>query len=102
MSISNKLLRYIVELKNDAKLNVWHFALLLGIVQFAFIQKQCKLIRISRRKLMKYAHITTLPTYHKYLKELQELGYIKYTPSYHPDMRSTVELLHKSLDCTRE
>ncbi len=24
---------------------------------------------------MKYAHITTLPTYHKYLKELQELGY---------------------------
>ncbi|ALU27406.1 hypothetical protein [Myroides odoratimimus] len=102
MSISNKLLRYIVELKNDAKLNVWHFALLLGIVQFAFIQKQCKLIRISRRKLMKYAHITTLPTYHKYLKELQELGYIKYTPSYHPDMRSTVELLHNSLDCTRE
>lgn len=102
MSISNKLLHYIVELKNDAKLNVWHFALLLGIIQFAFVQKQCKLIRISRRKLMKYAHITTLPTYHKYLKELQELGYIKYTPSYHPDMRSTVELLHKSLDCTRE
>ncbi|SEJ13955.1 hypothetical protein SAMN04488018_11378 [Myroides marinus] len=97
MCISNKLLRYIVELKNDAKLNVWHFALLLGIIQFAFLQKQGKLIRISRHKLMKYAHITTLPTYHKYLKELQELGYIKYTPSYHPDMRSTVELLHKSL-----
>lgn len=41
---------------------------------------------------MKYAHTTALSTYHKYLKELQELGYVKYTPSYHPHVHSTVEL----------
>ena len=42
---------------------------------------------------MALSHIKTLPSYHKYLKELQELSIIKYTPSYHPGYKSEVELL---------
>lgn len=42
---------------------------------------------------MSMSHINATPTYHKYFKELQNYGYIKYTPSYHPGYRSTIEIL---------
>ncbi|MDR6513775.1 hypothetical protein J2780_000339 [Chryseobacterium camelliae] len=43
---------------------------------------------------MTFSNIRTLPTYHKYFKELQEFGYINYSPSYHPGYRSTIEILN--------
>ncbi len=80
---------------NDEKLNVWHQALLNGILYLACLQKQPKIINVSRRKLMAVSHIATLPTYHKYLKELQDMGYISYRPSYDPRYKSEVEVLIK-------
>ncbi|WP_426478017.1 hypothetical protein ACP3T3_00595 [Chryseobacterium sp. CBSDS_008] len=83
---------------SDPKLNVWHISLLLAIARLAQRQNEKWIIRVSRSKLMALSHINTLPSYHKYFKQLQELGYIKYTPSYHPGYRSTVEVLKKQKD----
>lgn len=52
-----------------------------------------KAIHISRRQLMKLSRIQSNVTYHKCIRQLQEYGYIKYTPSYHPLRGSCVELL---------
>lgn len=84
---------YLSKLENDARLNVWHFALLTAILLLAIKQHQSKVINVSRSKLMTLSHIQTFPTYHKYFKELQQLGIIKYTPSYHPGYKSEVEFL---------
>lgn len=84
---------YLAHLEKDARLNVWHFALVTAIILLGIKQKQSKIINVSRSKLMKLSHIQTLPTYHKYFKELQELGIIKYKPSYHPGYKSEVEFL---------
>lgn len=84
---------YICLLENDNKLNVWHQALMNAILHIACLQKQEKVIRVSRRKLMALSHIATIPTYHKYFRELQDMGYIVYRPSYHPGYRSEVELM---------
>ena len=84
---------HLVLLENDARLNVWHFALLTAILLLGIKQHQSKVINVSRSKLMALSHIQTLPTYHKYFKELQQLGIIKYTPSYHPGYKSEVEFL---------
>ncbi|WP_230392497.1 hypothetical protein [Flavobacterium sp. LC2016-01] len=46
---------------------------------------------------MELSHVNTLPTYHKYFKQLQDLGYIKYSPSYHPGYKSEVKLCKKRL-----
>lgn len=81
------------ELEKDARLNVWHFALITAILLLGMRQRQQKVINVSRSKLMALSHIRTLPTYHKYFNELQELGMIKYTPSYHPGYKSEVEFL---------
>lgn len=78
---------------DDPQLNVWHLAILTAILTLGYRQR----IKVSRRKLMLLSHINTLPTYHKYLKQLQYLGYIKYMPSYHPGYRSEVELYQKRL-----
>lgn len=81
--------------ENDSNLNVWHLALMNAILQLACLQQQVKVIKVSRRRLMAFSHIATFPTYHKYFKELQDMGYISYRPSYDPNYKSEVELLVK-------
>ncbi|BAP31100.1 uncharacterized protein CHSO_2063 [Chryseobacterium sp. StRB126] len=85
-------------ISGDPLLNVWHISLLVAIARLACRQNEKWVIRVSRSKLMTLSHINTLPSYHKYFKQLQEFGYIKYTPSYHPGYRSTVEILKRPKD----
>lgn len=82
---------------NDPKLNVWHLSLLTAILGLAYRQGQRRRIKVSRSKIMELSHVNTLPTYHKYFKQLQDLGYVKYTPSYHPGYKSEVKLCKKRL-----
>lgn len=89
----DELQNYVAYIENDKRLNVWHFSLLMAILYLGCRQGQKKSINVSRSKIMDLAHIYTLPTYHKYFKQLQEMGYFKYMPSYHPGYKSKVDLL---------
>lgn len=80
---------------DDDRLNVWHLAILMAILTLGYKQGQSKIIKVSRSKIMYLSHVNTIPTYHKYFKQLQKLGYIKYSPSYNPDYRSEVQLYAK-------
>jgi hypothetical protein len=91
MDLAN-LLNYLSIYEKDSRLNVWHFALLTAILYLGFRQRESGVIKVSRSKLMSLSHIRTLPTYHKYFKELQTMGYIDYKPSYHPGYRSEIIL----------
>lgn len=91
--LMNSLLIYM----EDPRLNVWHLALLLAIISLGYKQGQMQNIKMSRSKIMALSHINTIPTYHKYFKELQNLGYIEYFPSYHPGARSAVYLKDKKV-----
>lgn len=94
LNSAKEWMSFLQTIVKDERLNVWHISLLLSLVQLAYIQQeyyQC--IHVSRSRLMALSHINTLPTYHKYFKQLQDFGYIKYTPSYHPGYRSIVEFL---------
>jgi len=39
---------------------------------------------VNRKKLMGFSKIASVATYHKCIKELNEFGYVRYQPSYHP------------------
>lgn len=82
---------------NDPGLNVWHLAILTAVLNLGYKQGQRQTINVSRSRIMALSHINTLPTYHKYFKQLQDLGYIKYKPSYHPGYKSEIELYPKRL-----
>jgi hypothetical protein len=90
-----KFSKYLIILEEDPRLNVWHFSLLSAILCLGYKQGQEKIIKVSHSKIMSLSHINTLPTYHKYFKELQKMGYINYRPSYHPGYRSEVEMTIK-------
>lgn len=83
-------------IEKDTRLKAWHVALLVALFTMAIKQGRREHVKVSRSKVMALSHITTLPTYHKYFKELQELGYIYYRPSYHPGVRSEIDLLKQS------
>lgn len=45
---------------------------------------------ITRKILMAFSKIASIATYHKCIKELDDLNYINYRPSFHPKMGSHV------------
>lgn len=91
---SDQFLKYMTEVAKDKRLSVWHLVFIFALLQLAHQQKKTHSVLISRRKVMELSHINTIPTYHKYLRDLQSLGYIHYTPSYHPKIRSKISLLN--------
>ena len=92
-----KLMKFVDLYLKDKNLNVWHLAILNAVVNLGFQQGQRKRIKVSRSLIMKLSHINTIPTYHKYFKQLQDFGYIRYKPSYHPSRRSEIKLYEKRL-----
>lgn len=79
-------------LKNSKKKSNDRF-IYLRVLAMALQQGRLFGIKVSRSKIMAKSHVNTLPTYRKYFKELQGLGYISYRPSYHPGVRSEVDFL---------
>lgn len=45
---------------------------------------------VTRKTLMAFSKIASIATYHKCIRELDEYGYIRYQPSYHPMRGSLV------------
>lgn len=45
---------------------------------------------VTRNTLMAFSKVASIATYHKCIKELDEYGYIRYEPSYHPKLGSQV------------
>ena len=45
---------------------------------------------VTRKTLMAFSKVASIATYHKCIRELDELGYIRYEPSYHPKLGSLV------------
>jgi hypothetical protein len=45
---------------------------------------------VTRRELMAHSKIASIATYHKCIRQLDEFGYIRYQPSFHPAKGSLV------------
>lgn len=90
---TSEFIHFIALIEKDNRLTSWHLSLLTAILFLALKQGRMEAVKVSRSRIMRLAHITTLPTYHKYFKSLQVLGYIVYRPSYHPAVRSEIDLL---------
>ena len=86
----NTFLVALVRLINDRRITVWHISLYVALMHKLKENNFQNPVSITRGEVMKLAHIAGIATYHKYIKELHEYGYIKYLPSYHPSLGSTV------------
>ncbi len=80
----------------DQRLNVWHLGILIAIVQLMKKVEFDVPVSITRKKIMGLSRIGNYVTYHKYLSQLIEYGYIIYNPSYHPGVGSQVMLTNEA------
>jgi len=45
---------------------------------------------VTRKELMAFSRVASVATYHKCIRELDELGYIKYEPRFNPKTGSLI------------
>lgn len=74
----------------DERISYPHIVLYMALFQCWNNNEFVNPISISRSKLMRLSKINSQSTYHKYMKELVEFGYINYAPSYHPFLGTTI------------
>ncbi|MGX7668885.1 hypothetical protein [Flavobacterium pedocola] len=86
--------------EQDKALNPTHISLYVALFQSWIDNRFKNPISISRDEIMSSSKIKAKATYHKCLKTLHTLGYIKYEPSYNPFRGSNVHLCNLSKDFT--
>lgn len=85
-----------VTLSRDERIKGKHMSILMALFYLWFQNKGVNPFSITRKQVMKLAHVSSIVTYHKYIKQLQEFGYIQYVPSYNRFFGSQVYLLFNS------
>jgi hypothetical protein len=83
---------FINRVASDVRLKPTHTSLSLALCHSWIRSQFANAFSVSRKKLMKAAHIQSIVTYHKVITDLQIFGYLDYLPSYHPSKGSTVTL----------
>lgn len=87
------LTEFFVVIKDDNRIATAHIS-----VYVVLFERYCRNgfvnpIAIRRREIMEAAKISGIATYHRCMKDLDELKYIKYLPSHNPEVWSKVEML---------
>ena len=76
---------FIVQASAIEKLQLSHMSLFLAIYHQWKISEFTQPIKITRRMLMNDSKIRSFATYTKCMTDLDDLGFIAYQPSYHPN-----------------
>ncbi|WP_437372125.1 hypothetical protein [Maribacter litoralis] len=77
---------------NDDRIKQGHITLYLAFFQKWNREYFKMTITINREWIMEKAKIKSKTTYHNYLKDLNDWGYLRYYPSYHPARGSKVQM----------
>jgi hypothetical protein len=82
MKALNQLARFFFQAAGDSRILPSHISLYLAL--FWNWKKQDFIIPfpVYRKELMSLAHINSIATYHKCIRDLSAYGYISYMPSY--------------------
>ena len=83
---------FISRVASDIRLRPTHTSLHLALCHAWSTSEFPNVFNVSRRQLMCAAHIRSIATYHKVIRDLQAFGYLDYWPSYHPVKGSRVRL----------
>lgn len=90
MENQQQLLQFINCIVSDRRLKRRHLAMLIALCDVWIANQYSESYHISRSRLMKASKIKAQGTYQKVIRELQDLGYVEYKPTYHPKEGSTI------------
>lgn len=97
MNYIKHLTGFFIRIASEENIYPTHISLYLALFQSWNINRFKNPIAISRDEMMKTSRIASKATYHKCIKELQNMGFIDYLPSYNPYAGSEV-ILHDLSD----
>jgi len=84
MSKANHLNDFLLRVSSDSSLSTSHVSFCTALCSAWIKNKFDNPMKVSRKVIMEAAKIKSISTYHKILKDLTNLKYFEYTPSYHP------------------
>lgn len=87
------ILDFLRSARTDGRIRPLHISLYLALYQYWVLSDCINPVLISRRKIMEIAKVKSIVSYHKGMQELCAFGYISYTPSFDPRIRTTVYLM---------
>ena len=97
MNYIKHLTGFFTRIASEETIYPTHISLYIALFQSWNINRFKNPITISREEMMKASRIASKATYHKCIKELQNMGFIEYLPSYNPYSGSEV-ILHDLSD----
>lgn len=92
MDAHTEVFDFMMVIGEDPRIGPSHISLYMAILLVYQQQNYRMPFAIISKDLMKKAKIAARGTYHKCLRDLRELGYIKYEPSYNPMSGSLIYL----------
>lgn len=93
MEIFQPLSDFYNAIEDDVKINSTHISLYFALLHKWNLDQSQNPLLIARDELMKAAKINARHTYNKCMNELDEYGYINYSPSSNPFTGSKVYLI---------
>ena len=80
----------------DDRIDLEHVNLFIGIYYWWVQNKYQNPIAITSKIVIQMSRIKNLSVYNKCMKDLHDFGYIKYIPSFHPELGSTIYIIDKN------
>lgn len=77
----------------DKNINATHISLYITLFHFWNTNKFQNPINITRGEVMQISKICSTATYHKCMRELNEKGFLTYSPSFNPYKGSSVYII---------
>lgn len=88
-----ELANFYAAIEDDHRIGTTHISLYMALFHVYNSKGFQNPIEITRASVMQTAKIRGIATYHRCIRDLQEFGYIVYTPSYNPAISSTVQII---------
>ena len=89
-NFNNAFKNFLEMVTNDPRLGPLHISLYVSILYFYNEGERKAPVSIFSKLLMKYAKISSHDTYHRYIRQLHQYGYIYYIPSFNPILGSLI------------
>ncbi|MFH7017399.1 hypothetical protein [Flavobacterium sp. FlaQc-47] len=77
-------------IEKDYRISITHIGIYAALLQFRADKGFINPVKAYRHEIMKIAKITGPVTYHKCIRELNEYGYITYSPKRNRNQRSII------------
>jgi hypothetical protein len=91
--LSLKFAHHIKKASTDERLTRTQLTLYIAILNCWYDQKGIKEIKVTRKNLMILSKIPAISTYHRNMKTLINLGYIRYAPTFNHYVKSKVSII---------